>query len=229
MSVRIMTAAWAVDLAAGEKLVLIALADCANDEGHCWPGIASLMRKTGKGERSLQLAIKALCAQGHLTREEVPGKGCNYFVHPQQGLPLETPAENAGRNKCGAQNLHRPPHRMRPTPAKSAPKPSENHKEPLVESASDDAPSLLPEHVFEFYQETAKALALPVPRDLTPERRQLIRGRISQYPLSDFQTVFVRCRSSPFLRGDKGRTPLTCDWLFKKGNFQKVLEGNYER
>lgn len=104
-----MTAAWAVDMPAGEKLVLLALADCANDEGRCWPGIASLSRKTGKSERSLQGAIKALCAAGHLTRVEVPGKGCNYTVHPRNNC---APAEAA------------PPQKTAQTPAKSAGKPS---------------------------------------------------------------------------------------------------------
>jgi hypothetical protein len=94
---------------------------------------------------------------------------------------------------------------------------------------SDDGPSLRPEHVFEHYQALAKSIALPVPRDFTPERRQLIRGRITQYSLDDFLTVFAKCRDSPFLRGDKGRTPLTIDWVMKKANFQKVLEGNYDR
>jgi hypothetical protein len=100
------------------------------------------------------------------------------------------------------------------------------------ESPNGDSPSgdgLTVEHVFEHYQETARALGLPVPRDPTPERRQLIRARIAHYPLADFLTVFAKCRDSPFLRGDKGRTPLTIDWLMKKGNFQKVLEGNYDR
>jgi hypothetical protein len=99
-------------------------------------------------------------------------------------------------------------------------------------SSNEDRPSgdgLTVEHVFEFYQETARSLGLPVPRDITPERRQLIKARIAQYPLEDFQAVFARCRGSPFLRGDKGRTPLAIDWLMKKGNFQKVLEGNYDR
>lgn len=100
-------------------------------------------------------------------------------------------------------------------------------------SSNEDRPSgdgLKPEHVFEGYQELAKELGLPVPRDFTPERRQLVRGRISQYPLDDFQGVFARCRGSPFLRGDKdGGTPLSFDWLMKKANFQKTLEGNYER
>lgn len=93
---------------------------------------------------------------------------------------------------------------------------------------SEDGPDLKPEHVFEFYQELAQQIGRPVPRDFTPERRQLTRGRVSQYSLNDFQAVFAKCRDSPFLRGDKGRTPLTYDWLMKKGNFQKTLEGNYD-
>jgi hypothetical protein len=94
---------------------------------------------------------------------------------------------------------------------------------------SDDGPELKPEHVFEGYQELAAELGLAVPRDFTPERRQLVRGRIKQYPLADFLAAFAKCRGSPFLRGDRGRTPLSFDWLMKKANFQKVLEGNYDR
>lgn len=98
------------------------------------------------------------------------------------------------------------------------------------DSPSGDGPSLRAEHVFEGYQDLASAIGRPVPRDFTPERRQLVRSRMAQYSLEDFQTVFAKCRDSPFLRGDRdGRTPLTFDWLMKKGNFQKVLEGNYDR
>jgi len=94
---------------------------------------------------------------------------------------------------------------------------------------ADAEPALEIEEVFEGFKSLMRDLGLTVPRDLTPERRQLIRFRIKQYPLADFQTVFAKARASPFLRGDKGRTPLTFDWLFKKQNFQKVLEGNYDR
>lgn len=99
------------------------------------------------------------------------------------------------------------------------------------ESAKADRPSgdgLKPEQVFEFYQGLAADLGLPVPRDFTPERRQLTKGRVRQYSLDDFLTVFSKCRDSPFLRGDRGRTPLTYDWIMKKANFQKTLEGNYD-
>jgi hypothetical protein len=97
------------------------------------------------------------------------------------------------------------------------------------DSSSGDEPALEINEVFQGYRSLATDLALKtVPRDLTPERRQLLRFRIRQYPLADFQTVFSKCRDSPFLRGDRGRTPLTFDWLFKKANFQKTLEGNYD-
>lgn len=101
-----------------------------------------------------------------------------------------------------------------------------------VLSSNEDRPSgdgLTVEHVFEGYQDLAKELGLVVPRDITPERRQLVKARIAQYPLADFLEVFAKCRGSPFLRGDRGGTPLSFDWLMKKANFQKVLEGNYDR
>ena len=97
-----------------------------------------------------------------------------------------------------------------------------------ISSDEDTSSRLEIEHVREAYDDLAERIGRPKVRDLTPERRQLVRGRITQHPLEDFQTVFAKCRDSPFLRGDRGRTPLTFDWLFKKGNFQKVLEGNYD-
>jgi hypothetical protein len=111
MSVRVMTQAWATELPAGEKLVLLALADCANDEGKCWPGLASLCRKTGRCKRSLQESLRILDKSGHITRTENPGKGMNYEVHPvAKSAPV---ADHATGSKKTCKPV-----------AKSAPKPS---------------------------------------------------------------------------------------------------------
>lgn len=89
MSIRIMTAVWDTQLPDSEKIVLLALADCANDEGLCWPSMATLTAKCSKSDRTIQAAIKSLAAAGHLTREERPGKGCRYTIHPARSHGME--------------------------------------------------------------------------------------------------------------------------------------------
>lgn len=101
--------------------------------------------------------------------------------------------------------------------------------EPKGSCASDDAPSLRPEHVVEEWNRLAVRMGKPCVRDLTPERRQLLKARISQYTLDDFLNVFGKIERSPFLRGDTGWQRCTFDWIFKKANFQKALEGNYDQ
>lgn len=103
-----MTQVWDLALGDSSKIVLLALADCANDEGWAWPSIASLCRKANKCERTVQGVIQRLVKEGHLTRNEVPGKGCRYRIHPRN---LCTPAESA------------PAQGLRETPAESAPHP----------------------------------------------------------------------------------------------------------
>lgn len=115
MSIRLMTLAWDCDLSGNDKLVLLALADWANDDGHCWPSIAKLCAKTRASERTVQGIIKELVEAGHLTRQEVPGRGCNYLVHPRN---ICTPAEVA------------PPQELRDTPAEVAPNTLKKHHIP---------------------------------------------------------------------------------------------------
>jgi hypothetical protein len=115
MSVTVMGAVWKLQLPDSEKIVLLALADCANDEGHCWPGMRSLMRKCCKSDRTIQGCIKSLEAKGHLTRREIVGKGCNYTIHPR----IDDTPEAAS-----------PPKRFRETPEAASGKPSKKHQSP---------------------------------------------------------------------------------------------------
>lgn len=91
-----------------------------------------------------------------------------------------------------------------------------------------DKPELKPEHVVEVWNEVAVDLGKPRVRDLTPERRQLLKARIANHPIDDFLAVIAAIRRSSFLRGDTGWRGCTFDWVFKKANFQKILEGNYD-
>ena len=104
-----MSAVWDLKISTFEKLVLLALADCANDEGECWPSIATLRRKTGAGERTIQRSIDSLQKAGLLKRTIVTGKGNRYHLYPRHS---DTPATQA------------PPPETTQTPATVAPKPS---------------------------------------------------------------------------------------------------------
>lgn len=117
MSIKLMTSAWEVNLPDSEKLVLLALADWANDDGACWPSMAKLATKCSKSDRTVQTAIKALVAGGHLTRIEVVGKGCRYVVHPRINFTPEeasppkgttlTPEEISGTPEAASDNTSR--------------------------------------------------------------------------------------------------------------------------
>lgn len=103
-----MTVVWELDLPPGEKLVLLALADQANDEGtQCWPSVPTIARRSGQGDRTVRRALEHLEAKGHLTRQHRDGASTQYRVHPcQNGGPdnsavlpkaTETPAKLADK------------------------------------------------------------------------------------------------------------------------------------
>lgn len=102
-----------------------------------------------------------------------------------------------------------------------------NESMPETDVSDTQEERIKADEVFREWNLVADKLGRPKVRDLTPERRQLINSRIKQYDTDDFVTVFNNIEMSPFLRGDAGWKGCTFDWVFKKANFQKILEGNY--
>lgn len=140
MSVRVMALIWERDdLDPYERLVLLSLADHADDEGRCYPSIARLCARTSMKERGVQNVLRRLADRGFLTVRNNAGKrGTNlYTVH-------STPALNAPRIECTpALNAPNPRTRCTPTPAPGAPEPSFKHQEPSYAAAdASDAESV---------------------------------------------------------------------------------------
>lgn len=122
-----MTWVWDMDLPASEKLVMLALADCANDDGECWPSIATLSRKTGASERTIQRAIQSFAERSLLRRVEVPGRGCRYYFNLRHIVTPDRPSPVTHRRQ--------PPSQCHPTPDTVTPKPSMNHQEPSSDAS----------------------------------------------------------------------------------------------
>lgn len=124
------------------KLVALALADMADDDGRCWPGVATLCRKTGQSERTVQSALAELEAGGSLRRDERPGRSSVYHITPADFAPPQdshpTPAESAPQ----------PPQPSHPTPADFAPRIiKETSKEPSRDTTTVDAARRPPKKV----------------------------------------------------------------------------------
>lgn len=216
-----MSLVWEVDLQASQKIVLLALADCANDEGNAWPSVATLARKSSKSERTVQMMLAELEAAGHITRRQVSGKGCNYDVHPRKNC---APAEFAP-----AQISPEPPQELHPTPAESAPNPSKNHQEPSKDT-STDADRLTSDEVFEGWNNLAGRCGLQAVAKRTDARTRSIRRMAKAYPVDDWVSVFAKIEQSPFLKGTNDRGwRCDIDFLLNEKNFVKILEGKYDR
>lgn len=123
-----MSQVWALALPDSEKIVLLALADCANDEGLCWPSMRTLASKCSKSDRTVQAAIKSLVDTGHMSRSEVPGKGCRYIIHP---TPEATSPPKWLRGETAS-----PPKPATPTPEAASDKPSRTITPPKASPSS---------------------------------------------------------------------------------------------
>ncbi len=62
--------AWTVCLSPAPKLVLMALADIADDTGFCFPSISTLAAKVSMDERSVQRILRKLTTDSYLTVEQ---------------------------------------------------------------------------------------------------------------------------------------------------------------
>lgn len=131
MSVRVMSLVWEDEsLSATDKIVMLSLADHADDEGYCYPSISRLTRRTGLAERTVQNAVKRLKSDGKLHVNLNAGRGHSnlYRVTP-------TPASYAPPQQMHpAYDAPLPPHMTTQTPAADAPKPSRTINEPSVKS-----------------------------------------------------------------------------------------------
>lgn len=110
MSIKCMNWAWNIELQPAVKLVLLKLADRANDDGECWPGQDTVAASCSMSERSVMRHIASLEALGCLSVDRRKGEDgrretnvyhlnllfipCDKLSHGLQG----SPCDNGGQN-----------------------------------------------------------------------------------------------------------------------------------
>lgn len=118
MSVKLMSAAWDMDLPMGQKMLLLALCDHANDDGVCYPSQEKLAQKCSMGERTVISHIQWLERHGIVSRERRQNtqrrKSDLYQITLSNYTP--EPANSAPANSA--------PAKFSPEPAKFSPEPA---------------------------------------------------------------------------------------------------------
>lgn len=115
------------------RLVLLVIADRANEHGECWPSVADLVSRTKACERSVRGCLKELEDMGEISVVKNGGRrGTNlYRINFDQDGNLLSGAKSAPAKSAGVQNLQG-------GGAKSAPLGVQNlHPESVIESINE--------------------------------------------------------------------------------------------
>ncbi len=99
MSIAMMQKVWELPgMIASYKLVLMCLADAANDAGVCWPSIPTIARKCCTTERNTIRILSELEKNNFLQRDTKLGISTTYTLTPDTGVIPEAPDADVTRD-----------------------------------------------------------------------------------------------------------------------------------
>ena len=148
MSTSIMALCWPLKMPPTPKAVLISLADNANDQGFCWPSIATICERTCFSKRAVIDAIAWLEGSGILVADRTNGRHTTYVVKPSEYRePVQqahqcTSSTGASDASEPVQQAHQPVH----LPHQPVRQTHTNHQEPPLtvkkSNRQKDAPAI---------------------------------------------------------------------------------------
>lgn len=244
MSFYLAGAAWRAKVAPTTKLVLLCLADTANDDGECWPSIQTICKKTGLSRRAVINHIETLCKEGFLTKTrrtkdngEQTSNLLKIVCMNPVGSEQDAPGGGAPRAPGSAPNAPGGVHHVHRGGAPRAPEPI---KEPISLEPIKEPKDISPDKGRIHYENIAgifKHLCPSLPRlkKITPARKSAIRNLWEEYkegysdPGMLFSELFQKVEASDFLTGRSGRwDSCNFDWVLNPKNALKILEGTYK-
>lgn len=103
MSIKVMSQVWELDLPSSEKMILLALADHANDDGVCAPSFSRIAWKCGVSKDTVKRAVKSFLPSGLVSKIREaggPGHPAVWKVSPSKGCTLHPFISDLQRSKA---------------------------------------------------------------------------------------------------------------------------------
>ena len=214
------------------KAVLAFMADKANDDGSgIWCSKATIAKNIEVALNAVRNAIKSLVADGVLI--QVRERPCASGFTWEYAIALDVvakldPIAPDTPTPVKSEGVHEvedpPPHQMEGTPPPDGAKPSRNQLD-IPDGISCQEIEL----AFQAYQDVAAKVGWPKVRLLTDSRKAALTRRLEEHGLPAWGDVLRKAAKSSHCRGDNSSGwRASFDFLTKRANFLKVLEGNYD-
>jgi DNA-binding transcriptional ArsR family regulator len=153
--------AWAQDTSPTQKLVLLALAEHANDGYACWPSIHRLQERTGLSRRGVQKALRELEQRGLVSAERGGGRSANRYA-----LNLPGVQEVRATYACDAPQPRTPctstAHPVHPNRNRTEIEPSLNPKRVRVRAKEVTVPDWMDRSLWQQFLEHRRFIKAPM-------------------------------------------------------------------
>lgn len=189
------------------KLILLCLANYADEDGVCWPSQKRLAADTGVTDRAIRsnlvfLEDAGLIERSRRKRPDGSRNSDSYVLSYRKIIP-------------GVRNE-----------TTGLPEDSSDH-EPVTEPINSPTGEYSPKQAYADYNERAAELGLGVARKLTPERQRSISQRLKEHGEDGWREALQNLDTG-FLRGNNARGwKADLDFLIQPKSFNRLLEGYY--
>lgn len=242
MSVQIIAKVWEMETSSPtEKLILLALAEHADDKGHCWPSITRLADKCSVCTRTVIRQLEALATRGLIKAEKENGKVNRYSIVTGDSKSLVTSDTSVtapvtidvtSDNESPVTQSHPTSDMSVMTPVTqlchpNRKEPSKKEEEGSVAAGRSPSRSLPPEA--ELWNRDCGTL--PKVATWNSSRQQyLVTRRKDAFWVSKLPEAVPRIAKSDFCNGHNERGWVaTFDWLIERPSaMAKVIEGKFE-
>lgn len=218
----IQAVSWALETecpSSAAKLVLVALANYADEYGECFPSLAKLAQIAGTTRQNVSQHIKKLSEAGLVAKQERErrngSQASNVYVLSINGCQVPLDGGKAPLDTCKAPL----------DPILTVTQPSVTPNGVTHTSEPDEL-----QQAVDDWNATADEHGLSRVQKLTKSRKAKLKARLKDAGgIEGWRAALAKVSESPFLLGKESDWRANFDFMLREERFAKLMEGGYDR